>query len=258
VPEILLRPPQSSLFLLIAGDRDEGLLILTRKVGEGVIIGDGVRVVVLAVRGRQVRLGIEAPMGVVVLRHEIFERLIQENREAAVFAFSDLQALQQLVGRDFPAAGPLPPSPPHVPRLRLDRSKLGDIEVPEDRIIFFPQGLLGFAEFQRYALLDPADTAPFLLLQSLEHPDVALLVAEPSRLGAPFEMGRLHSALQELEAKTPEDLQVFVPVTIPPGRPTETTANLVSPILINPGLRLGRQVVLETPDFTRKHSLLPN
>jgi flagellar assembly factor FliW len=32
----------------------------------------------------------------------------------------------------------------------------------------------------------------------------------------------------------------------------------VSPILINPGLRLGRQVVLETPDFTRKHSLLPN
>ncbi|MGO8667711.1 MAG: carbon storage regulator CsrA [Desulfobaccales bacterium] len=234
------------------------MLILTRKINEGVIIGNGVRVVVLAVRGRQVRLGVEAPVGVVVLRHEIFERLLQENRQATVFVFSDLKALQQLVGRDFPAAGPLPPSPPEVPRLRLDRSRLGEIEVPEDRIIFFPQGLLGFTKFQRFALLAPEHTAPFLLLLSLENPDLALLMAEPSKLGAPLEMGRLHSALQELEAKTPEELQVFVPLTIPPGRPAETTANLVSPILINPGARLGRQLVSETPDFSRKHSLLAN
>ena len=86
------------------------MLILTRKIGEGIIIGDGVRVVVLELRGKQIRLGIEAPMGVVVLRDEIFQRLLQENREAATFVFSDLQALQQLVGPDFPAAGPLPPS----------------------------------------------------------------------------------------------------------------------------------------------------
>ncbi|MGA8573637.1 MAG: flagellar assembly protein FliW [Desulfobaccales bacterium] len=161
------------------------------------------------------------------------------------------------MGRDFPAAGPLPPSPPEVPRLP-HRCKLGDIEVPEDRIISFPKGLLGFTEIQRFALLAPEHTAPFLLLLSLENPDVALLVAEPSKLGAPLEMGRLHSALQELEAKTPEELQVFVPLTIPPGRPAETTANLVSPILINPGPRLGRQLVSETPNFSRKHSLLPN
>jgi flagellar assembly factor FliW len=234
------------------------LLILTRKIGEGIVTGDGVKVVVLAVRGRQVRLGVEAPMGVVVLRHEIFERLLQENRQAAVFVLSDLKALQQLVGPDFPANGPLPLSPPQVPRLRLDRSRLGDIEVPIDRIIFFRQGLLGYAEFHHYALLAPTDTAPFLLLQSLEHPELALLVAEPSQLGAPFELGRLHSALQELEAQTPEELQVLVPVTIPPGRPAETTANLVSPILINPGSRLGRQVVLESSDFSQKHYLLPN
>ena len=86
------------------------MLILTRKIDEGVVIGDGVRVMVLAVRGRQVRLGIEAPVGVVVLRHEIFERLLRENRDAAAFVFSDLKALQQLLGPDFPAAGPcLPP-----------------------------------------------------------------------------------------------------------------------------------------------------
>jgi flagellar assembly factor FliW len=233
------------------------LLILTRKIGEGVIIGDGVRVVVLAVRGRQVRLGIEAPVGMVVLRHEIFERLLKDNREAAVFALDDLKALQHLLGPDFPAAGPLPSSPPQVPRLRHYHSRLGDIEVPEDRIISFRQGLLGFAECHRFALLAHADTAPFLLLLCLEHPDLALLVAEPSRLGARLELGRLPFALQELKVQAPEELQVFVPLTIPRGRPAATTANLVTPILINPGPRLGRQVVLETPDFTQKHSLLP-
>ena len=234
------------------------MLILTRKIGEGVTIGDEVRVVVLELRGKQVRLGIEAPVGLVVLRDEIFQRLLQENRQAAVFVFSDLQALQQLVDRDLLAASPLPSSPPQVPRLRLDRSRLGVIQVPEDRIIFFRQGLLGFAEFHRYALWAPPDTAPFFLLQCLEHPELALLLAEPSQLGARFKEGRLHPALKELEAQAPEELQVFVTLTIPPGRPAETTANLVSPILINPGPRLGKQVVLESPEFSQKHPLLPN
>ncbi len=242
----------------MAGDRRKNLLILTRKISEGFTIGDGVRVVVLEVRGKQVRLGIEAPGGLVVLRDEIFQRLLQENRQAADFVCSDLKAAQQLAARDLPTAGPQPPSPPEVPRLRLDHSKLGAIQIPADRIIFFCHGLLGFAEFQRYALLALPDTAPFLLLQCLEPAGPALLVAEPSRLRARVDLSRLHSALKELEANDPEELQVFVALTIPPGLPAETTANLVSPILINPGLRLGKQVVLESPGFTQKHPLFPN
>jgi flagellar assembly factor FliW len=232
------------------------LLILTRKIGEGVTIGDEVRVVVLELRGKQVRLGIEAPPGMVVLRDEIFQRLLEQNRQAAGFVLGDLQALQQLLGRNLPVARPLPFSPPQVPRLRLDCSRLGTLQVPEDRIIFFRQGLLGFGEFHRYALLAPPDTAPFYLLQCLEHPELALLVAEPSRLGASIKLGRLHSALKELEAQAPEELQVFATLILPPGRPAETTANLVSPILINPGPRLGKQVVLESPEFSQKHPLL--
>ena len=47
------------------------MLILTRKIGESIIISDNIRVVVLEVRGRQIRLGIEAPAHIVVLRDEI-------------------------------------------------------------------------------------------------------------------------------------------------------------------------------------------
>ncbi|SHG78234.1 carbon storage regulator, CsrA [Hydrocarboniphaga daqingensis] len=50
------------------------MLILTRKVGESLIIGDEVEVSVLSVKGSQVRIGIKAPKGVAVHRHEILER----------------------------------------------------------------------------------------------------------------------------------------------------------------------------------------
>jgi carbon storage regulator len=54
------------------------MLILTRRGGESVIIGDDVKITVLAVRGNQVRLGIDAPKDVSVHREEIYERIQNE------------------------------------------------------------------------------------------------------------------------------------------------------------------------------------
>ena len=56
------------------------MLILTRRVGETVMIGDDVTVTVLGVKGNQVRIGVNAPKNVAVHREEIFERI---KREAA-------------------------------------------------------------------------------------------------------------------------------------------------------------------------------
>jgi carbon storage regulator len=58
------------------------MLILTRRVGEAILIGDNVTVTILAVRGYQVRLGINAPKEISVHRDEVFER-IQQERAAA-------------------------------------------------------------------------------------------------------------------------------------------------------------------------------
>ena len=58
------------------------MLILTRRVGETVMIGNEVTVTVLGVKGNQVRIGINAPKNVAVHREEIFERINAENRES--------------------------------------------------------------------------------------------------------------------------------------------------------------------------------
>ena len=55
------------------------MLILTRRVGETLVIGDDVNVTVLGVRGNQVRLGVNAPKEVAVHREEIYQRIQNEN-----------------------------------------------------------------------------------------------------------------------------------------------------------------------------------
>jgi carbon storage regulator len=60
----------------------EAMLILTRRVGETLMIGDEVTVTVLGVKGNQVRIGVNAPRDVAVHREEIYERIKREQAEA--------------------------------------------------------------------------------------------------------------------------------------------------------------------------------
>jgi len=59
------------------------MLVLSRRKGESVIIGDGIKVTVIDVRGDQIRLGIDAPRSVSVHREEIYQQVLEENAAAA-------------------------------------------------------------------------------------------------------------------------------------------------------------------------------
>ncbi|MDH5377598.1 MAG: carbon storage regulator CsrA [Gammaproteobacteria bacterium] len=59
------------------------MLILTRRVGETLIIGDDVQVTVLGVKGNQVRIGVNAPKSVSVHREEIYERIQREKTDGS-------------------------------------------------------------------------------------------------------------------------------------------------------------------------------
>jgi carbon storage regulator len=66
------------------------MLVLGRRPGENIRIGDDIKVIVLEVRGGQIKLGIEAPLEISVHREEIYERIQRQNRRAASTAPADL------------------------------------------------------------------------------------------------------------------------------------------------------------------------
>ncbi len=75
------------------------MLVLTRKSGEGIVIGDQIHVVVIEVNGNQVRLGIEAPAGIRIYREEVLAKIMLENKKAAGM---DPKRLKDLLAKGVP------------------------------------------------------------------------------------------------------------------------------------------------------------
>lgn len=231
------------------------MLILTRKIGETLLIGDNIRVVVLDVRGKQIRLGIDAPPEVLILREEILQRLAQENEQSAAFHLPDLQAASACARHAIQQSVGLKNSKPAS--IAVETRHFGQVLVSENQIIAFPQGLPGFPEFRRYAVIETSQISPFLELQCLDNASLAFVAAEPVKLVSDYKIGPVGSALQEIEATDQQELKLLVLLTIPPGHPQELTANLTGPILINPRLGRAKQIVIENSRYSPKHPVIP-
>ncbi len=59
------------------------MLVLTRRLGETIVIGDDITIKIVDIHGKQIRIGIEAPKEISVYRGEIYDRIMQENKAAA-------------------------------------------------------------------------------------------------------------------------------------------------------------------------------
>lgn len=147
--------------------------------------------------------------------------------------------------------------PPETPPVSVETRNFGTLVVQPDQILEFRPGLLGFADYSRYVLIERRQDAPFLWLQSVERPDLAFVVVDPVLFFPHYQPARRPQVLKEVEAQSPEEVRVLVIVTIPPGRPQEMTANLMGPLVINVKTRRGRQVILDEAHFSHRQALLP-
>ncbi|HOB08994.1 MAG: carbon storage regulator CsrA [Limnochordia bacterium] len=81
------------------------MLVLTRKVNQSIMIGDHIKIVVVDVRGDQVKLGIEAPKEISVHREEVYSEIQDENKRAVLTKDLDLKQLDELLKPAKPTEG---------------------------------------------------------------------------------------------------------------------------------------------------------
>ncbi len=137
--------------------------------------------------------------------------------------------------------------------VHVSSRRFGAFAVPGERILTFPQGLIGFPTMRRFVILEHRPGSPFKWMLSLDDPELAFAVADPCELvegyTAPIEL-----AVRVLATEAAE-VALFVLVTIP-GDPTAMTVNLMAPVAVDMKTRRGRQLVVEDGRFPAAYSIV--
>jgi flagellar assembly factor FliW len=137
--------------------------------------------------------------------------------------------------------------------MNVHTTRFGTVEVDEERIITFPAGLLGFSSFKQYALLQPDDEGVFFWLQSVEAPELAFVVTDPSLWVKEYEATIRREQMEELSLERLDDAQVFVIVN---KYDSTLTSNLQGPLVINVQNRQAMQLVLADKRWTTRHEIV--
>jgi flagellar assembly factor FliW len=131
----------------------------------------------------------------------------------------------------------------------IESERLGAVEVDETKILTFPEGLLGFAGPQRFALVDAGDDGTYFWLQSLDDAQLAFLAAVPWAFFPDYEPELSNADQDELGITDPSQALVFCLLTF---TDEAVSANLLGPLVVNADTRRGRQIVLGDSDYSAR------
>jgi len=135
----------------------------------------------------------------------------------------------------------------------INTSRFGEVDVDQTRIITFPKGVLGFPKYKQYVLIEAGEESYFWWLQSIEIPDLAFVVTDPSMFVPTYKVPLKPEQMQEMGLESLDDAQVFVIVN---KRDQVLTGNLQGPLVVHCGKRVGVQLVLSDRRFTTRVPLI--
>ena len=133
----------------------------------------------------------------------------------------------------------------------------GEVDISEEKIITFEDGLMGFEEYKDYTIIyDNTDgnNSTISWLQSMEEPGLALPIINPYIIKEDYNPTVEGEVLDRLGEMTDENTVVFVILTVP-SVVENMTANLRAPLIINADTRKASQVIVENTEYPIKYKV---
>ncbi len=126
--------------------------------------------------------------------------------------------------------------------MKLYNKYLGETEIPEEEIIYFPNGIIGFEDFKRFHIIQDKNFSPFCWLVSLDDNDFGIPLVNPFLLVKQYKR-KFPSALIEELKENNSKFKVYCVVNLNGGEGA-ITVNLKGPILIDFIQKIGKQIIL--------------
>lgn len=139
-------------------------------------------------------------------------------------------------------------------RVSIRSELLGEMEVPEESLFRFPDGLFGFEDAHGFILI-PAERDGLFWLQSQEFSALTFLMADPFAFVDGFSVDLPDCELAALAPADATDLAVLGIVTLPRTSEDCPTVNLQGPVALNVRRRVGKQVVVQDSEYDVQHPL---
>ncbi|MFW6059106.1 MAG: flagellar assembly protein FliW [Phycisphaeraceae bacterium] len=137
--------------------------------------------------------------------------------------------------------------------MRIETSRFGPVDVEPTRILTFPKGILGFPAYTRYVLLEAGEDASFWWLQSVDAPDLAFIVTDPTLFVPTYRVPIRGEQMSEMGLSSLDEAQVLVIVN---KRGRTLTGNLQGPLVVHLNDRTGVQLVLSDRRYTTRVPLV--
>lgn len=141
--------------------------------------------------------------------------------------------------------------------MRIDTKYFGNIEIGEDKIIHFENGVLGFENYKDYTILydNEKEKSFFSWLQSIEESSLAFPIVNPFNVVENYNPQINDDMLESIGGIQDEDIVVFLMATIPEDV-KQASVNMKAPLIINASSRKGVQIIVEGQEYEIKHKLL--
>ena len=138
----------------------------------------------------------------------------------------------------------------------IKTTHFGEIEILEENILDFEEGILGFEDIHKFGVINSEDPeSPFCWIQAIEKPELAFALVDPFAIRKDYDFELNEESVSALGIDEPSQVAVYSIVVVPEDV-KRISMNLKAPIIVNTNNKKAAQIILNSEKYTVRHFIM--